>query len=66
MLGKNTLFPFAFHCTGMPIAAAAKKLKQEFDDPTKVFIGKKTSEILEEVGVPKEIIPEFVKPERWL
>lgn len=26
MCGKNTLFPFAFHCTGMPIAAAAKKL----------------------------------------
>ena len=22
-LGKNVLFPFAFHCTGMPIHAAA-------------------------------------------
>eukprot|EP00931_Biecheleriopsis_adriatica_P065640 TRINITY_DN40132_c0_g1_i1.p1 TRINITY_DN40132_c0_g1~~TRINITY_DN40132_c0_g1_i1.p1 ORF type:complete len:1241 (-),score=317.82 TRINITY_DN40132_c0_g1_i1:51-3773(-) len=25
--GKRVLFPFAFHCTGMPIAAAALKLK---------------------------------------
>jgi len=27
--GKNVLFPFAFHCTGMPIQAAANKLKKE-------------------------------------
>ena len=27
--GKNVLFPFAFHCTGMPIQAAANKLKEE-------------------------------------
>jgi leucyl-tRNA synthetase len=27
--GKNSLFPFAFHCTGMPIQAAANKLKSE-------------------------------------
>ena len=27
--GKNVLFPFAFHCTGMPIQAAANKLKAE-------------------------------------
>ena len=34
LLGKNVLFPFGFHCTGMPIAAAAKKIKKEFqDDP---------------------------------
>jgi leucyl-tRNA synthetase len=28
-MGKNVLFPFAFHCTGMPIQAAANKLKME-------------------------------------
>ena len=27
--GKHVLFPFAFHCTGMPIQAAANKLKTE-------------------------------------
>jgi len=29
--GKNSLFPFAFHCTGMPIQAAANKLKTEME-----------------------------------
>ena len=29
--GKNVLFPFAFHCTGMPIQAAANKLKSEME-----------------------------------
>jgi len=28
LLGKRALFPFGFHCTGMPIAAAALKLKE--------------------------------------
>lgn len=27
--GKNVLFPFAFHCTGMPIGAAAVRLQRE-------------------------------------
>jgi leucyl-tRNA synthetase len=28
-LGKRVLWPFGFHCTGMPIAACADKLKRE-------------------------------------
>ena len=31
MLGKKALFPFAFHCTGMPIQAAAFKLRKEYE-----------------------------------
>ena len=27
--GKKVLFPFSFHCTGMPIAASADKVKRE-------------------------------------
>ncbi|XP_012229302.1 leucine--tRNA ligase, cytoplasmic [Linepithema humile] len=29
LLGKKVLFPFGFHCTGMPIKACADKLKRE-------------------------------------
>eukprot|EP01134_Creolimax_fragrantissima_P005932 CFRG5932T1 len=29
--GKRTLFPFGFHCTGMPIKACADKLKREME-----------------------------------
>ena len=32
MKGKRVLFPFSFHCTGMPIAAAAKKLLAEYEN----------------------------------
>uniref|UniRef100_A0A6A7G3Q8 leucine--tRNA ligase n=2 Tax=Hirondellea gigas TaxID=1518452 RepID=A0A6A7G3Q8_9CRUS len=31
LLGKKVLFPFAFHCTGMPIAACAVKLQREIE-----------------------------------
>lgn len=36
MKGKRVLFPFAFHCTGMPIKAASDKLRteiQQFGNP---------------------------------
>jgi leucyl-tRNA synthetase len=29
--GENVVFPFGFHCTGMPIQAAANKLKRELE-----------------------------------
>eukprot|EP00871_Galdieria_phlegrea_P000037 jgi/Galph1/1033/GphlegSOOS_G5884.1 len=29
LCGKNSLFPFAFHCTGMPIQACADRLRKE-------------------------------------
>lgn len=33
--GKRVLWPFAFHCTGMPIAACADKLRHELEDEGK-------------------------------
>lgn len=29
--GEKAIFPFGFHCTGMPIQAAANKLKHEIE-----------------------------------
>lgn len=29
--GENVVFPFGLHCTGMPIQAAANKLKNELE-----------------------------------
>lgn len=44
--GKNVLFPFGFHCTGMPIQAAANKLKEEiatFGNPPVFPVEKETT-----------------------
>jgi len=40
LLGKKVLFPFGFHCTGMPIQAAANKLARElsvYGEPFPIF-----------------------------
>uniref|UniRef100_A0A803L6R5 leucine--tRNA ligase n=1 Tax=Chenopodium quinoa TaxID=63459 RepID=A0A803L6R5_CHEQI len=50
--GGNVLFPFGFHCTGMPIKAAADKLAREsqlFGDPPEF-----PSAVEEEVSQPSE------------
>lgn len=93
--GKQVLFPFSFHCTGMPIVACALKLKRELEkfgtppkfpslsiEPQQIektekkknkkgkAASKKSSkryqyEILEEMGVPINIIPNFIDPIYW-
>jgi leucyl-tRNA synthetase len=32
LMGENTLLPFGFHCSGMPIRACADKLRKELAD----------------------------------
>ena len=72
MKGKRVLFPFSFHCTGMPIAAAAKKLLAEYEEGSDeeekgtAPPAKKQSEILKEMDVPEDDIFEFTQPLKWL
>lgn len=57
MNGKRVLFPFAFHCTGMPIKACADKLANEinqFGFPPN-FPKEDTSEVKEEKNEIDEI-----------
>ena len=56
MLGKNVLFPFSFHSTGMPIVAAAERVKAK--EPKQLAI-------LSTMGIPKEDIPYFEEAENW-
>lgn len=51
LLGKRVLFPFGFHCTGMPIKACADKLKREMEVygyPPK-FVNEENVEVIEEI-----------------
>jgi leucyl-tRNA synthetase len=56
MKGYNVLFPFAFHCTGTPIVAAANRVKE--NEPTQI-------ESLRNMGLPEEEIPKFSDPVYW-
>ncbi|CAI2360957.1 unnamed protein product [Moneuplotes crassus] len=65
--GKRSLFPFAFHCTGTPIAAAAKRLvrEKEMSGNSKIS-GKSQKEILKSMGIKEDQIVKFEDPEHWL
>lgn len=63
--GYNAFFPLAFHCTGMPISASALKLKQEIKE-NRTTEESTVFTILESFGFSKDIIPEFIDPQKWL
>ena len=68
-LGKKVLFPFAFHCTGMPIHAAARRLRREIESGKTVRApgaGPTQFEILAQIGISADEIPKFVDPKYWL
>lgn len=80
-IGKKVLFPFGFHCTGMPIQAAANRLKREIasgnlssNQPTEEEKKKNPKivcppftqyEIMMQLGVAEADIPKFQDPFHW-
>ena len=64
--GFNVLFPFGYHCTGMPISAAAKKLTFELEKHGSV--GEipqdiqSQCKILKQMGISDSEIPNFTNP----
>jgi len=67
--GYNVLFPFGFHCTGMPICAAAKKLEIELNtiEDIKSDINEKLQyNILKCYELTHDEICEFVNPNKWV
>src|SRR5207245_2734393 len=57
MLRYNRLHPQSFHCTGLPILGAAKRVAE--NEP-------KQWEILRQMGIPDREIPKFADPMHWI
>lgn len=56
MRGYNVLFPFAFHCTGLPIVAAAARLRDREETQLR---------IMRDMDIQEEEIPKFADPVYW-
>jgi len=56
LLGRNVLWPFAFHCTGTPIVAAAERVAAGEESQLR---------ILRDMGVPEEHIERMAEPVYW-
>jgi len=56
MQGHNVLFPQAFHCTGMPVLAAANLVAE--GNPAQI-------KILADMGIPESEIPSFSDINKW-
>ncbi len=57
MRGYNVLFPQAWHCTGSPIVAAAKRIEEGESKQIK---------ILKDMGISDSELHEFIDPVHWI
>jgi len=71
--GYNTIFPFAFHATGMPIVSSANKLKKALEEVNKdelLDVDKldKTNQIkiMLSMGIKIEELEKFKNPRYWV
>lgn len=65
LTGHNVLMPFGFHCTGMPICAAALKLNEELTEESKQK-ETPTKNNLTKMDVPESEVKEFIDPVKWV
>ena len=56
MRGRNVLWPFAFHCTGTPIAAAAQRVAEQ--EPSQL-------RALEQMGITGKLAASLAEPQAW-
>ena len=56
MRGRNVLWPFAFHCTGTPIAAAAQRVAER--EPGQL-------RALEQMGITGALAESLAEPQAW-
>lgn len=69
LMGFNVLFPFGFHCTGMPICAAAKKLTSELETTPNIEMDENPKlqyNILKYYKLTHEEITKFTEPIKWV
>jgi len=68
--GRAVLFPFSFHCTGMPIQASSVRLTREIESGKIKSASKEEGltqyEILLQLGIDEAEIPKFKDPLHWL
>lgn len=69
-MGRDSLTPFAFHCTGMPIVAAADKLKADIlilrNNPSTALPGEGSQyNIMKRMGIPDDEIEKFTDCRYW-
>jgi leucyl-tRNA synthetase len=57
MQGFNVLFPFAFHCTGTPIVAAARRIREGEKEQIRMLL---------DMGIEKDDIPKFKDTLYWV
>lgn len=66
--GYNVLFPFGYHATGIPISAAANRLKSELSQENFEHTQQQSKqyETMQKMDIHESEIPKFADPKYWI